>query len=276
MKAAAILVLCGVLSGCAGVVANSEHLEGVQATLTPRGATYQDLVSLPPPSGRIFVSVYDFRDQTGQYRPAPASTFSTAVTQGAAAMLTGALADSGWFIPLERIGLQNLLTERRIIRAEFERFGRPDTLPSLRSASVMLEGGIIAYESNVRTGGAGAEYFGIGASGEYQVDQVTVTLRAVEISTGEVLANVNTTKTIYSKEVRAGIYRFIDFRRLLEAEAGITTNEPVQLAVMSAIESSVIHLIARGVESNLWNLPAGTDLSRTILGDYLNAPIPEL
>jgi curli production assembly/transport component CsgG len=110
-------VLCGVLSGCAGVVANSEHLEGVEATLTPRGATYQDLVSLPPPAGRIFVSVYDFRDQTGQYRPAPASTFSTAVTQGAAAMLTGALADSGWFIPLERVGLQNLLTERRIIRA---------------------------------------------------------------------------------------------------------------------------------------------------------------
>ncbi len=276
MKAAAILILCGVLSGCAGVVANSEHLEGAKATLTPRGATYQDLVSLPPPSGRIFVSVYDFRDQTGQYRPAPASTFSTAVTQGAAAMLTGALADSGWFIPLERIGLQNLLTERRIIRAEFERFGRPDTLPSLRSASVMLEGGIIAYESNVRTGGAGAEYFGIGASGEYQVDQVTVNLRAVEISTGEVLANVTTTKTIYSKEVRAGIYRFIDFRRLLEAEAGITTNEPVQLAVMSAIESSVIHLIARGVESNLWNLPAGTDLNQTILRDYLNAPIPEL
>lgn len=276
MKAAVILVLCGVLSGCAGVVANSEHLEGVEATLTPRGATYQDLVSLPPPSGRIFVSVYDFRDQTGQYRPAPASTFSTAVTQGAAAMLTGALADSGWFIPLERIGLQNLLTERRIIRAEFERFGRPDTLPSLRSASVMLEGGIIAYESNVRTGGAGAEYFGIGASGEYQVDQVTVNLRAVEISTGEVLANVTTTKTIYSKEVRAGIYRFIDFRRLLEAEVGMTTNEPVQLAVMSAIESSVIHLIARGVESNLWNLPDGMDMEQTLLADYLNAPIPEL
>lgn len=153
MKFIASLIMLALLSGCAGMVANSENLEGAQATLTPRGATYQDLVSLPPPAGKIFVSVYDFRDQTGQYRPAPASTFSTAVTQGAAAMLTGALADSGWFIPLERVGLQNLLTERRIIRAEFERFGQPDTLPSLRAASVMLEGGIIAYESNVRTGG---------------------------------------------------------------------------------------------------------------------------
>lgn len=155
MKIIASMLLVSLLSGCAGMVANSENLEGAQATLTPRGATYQDLVSLPPPAGKIFVSVYDFRDQTGQYRPAPASTFSTAVTQGAAAMLTGALADSGWFIPLERVGLQNLLTERRIIRAEFERFGQPDNLPSLRAASVMLEGGIIAYESNIRTGGLG-------------------------------------------------------------------------------------------------------------------------
>ncbi len=275
MRMIASIIMAGLLSGCAGIVATSEHLEGAQATLTPRGATYQDLVSLPPPAGKIFVSVYDFRDQTGQYRPAPASTFSTAVTQGAAAMLTGALADSGWFIPLERVGLQNLLTERRIIRAEFERFGQPDTLPSLRAASVMLEGGIIAYESNIRTG-AGAEYFGIGASGQYQVDQVTVNLRAVEISTGEILANVTTTKTIYSKELRAGVYRFIDFRRLLEAEAGITTNEPVQLAVMSAIESAVIHLIARGVENRLWNLAPGTSMQDTLLGEYLNSPIPVL
>lgn len=276
MKFTAIIIISIWLSGCAGVVATSENLEGAPATLTPRGATYQDLVSLPNPAGKIFVSVYDFRDQTGQYRPAPASTFSTAVTQGAAAMLTGALSESGWFIPLERVGLQNLLTERRIIRAEFERFGQPDTLPSLRAASVMLEGGIIAFESNVRTGGAGAEYFGIGASGQYQVDQVTVNLRAVEISTGEILANVTTTKTIYSKELRAGVYRFIDFSRLLEAEAGVTTNEPVQMAVMSAIESAVIHLVARGVENRLWNLAPGVNIHDTLLGEYLDASIPML
>ena len=276
MKFFGLFIILLSLSGCANMVANSEGLQGEPATLTPRSGTYQDLIALPPPAGKIYASVYDFRDMTGQYKPAPASTFSTAVTQGAAAMLTGALADSGWFIPLERVGLQNLLTERRIIRAEFERFGQPDTLPTLRAASVMLEGGIIAYESNIRTGGAGAEYFGIGASGQYQVDQVTVNLRAIEISTGEVLGNVTTTKTIYSKELRAGVYRFIDFSRLLEAEAGITNNEPVQLAVMSAIESSVIHLIARGVTTNLWNLPEGIDIQETILSDYLDAPTPML
>ncbi|WP_348765242.1 CsgG/HfaB family protein [uncultured Salinisphaera sp.] len=276
MRFIIVFLMITSLTGCAAVVANSRGLEGQPATLTPRSGTYQDLLALPPPAGQIYASIYDFRDLTGQYKPAPASTFSTAVTQGAASMLTGALADSGWFIPLERVGLQNLLTERRIIRAEFERFGQPDTLPSLRAASVMLEGGIIAYESNIRTGGAGVEYFGIGTSGQYQVDQVTVNLRAIEISTGKILANVTTTKTIYSRELRAGFYRFIDFSRLLEAEAGYTNNEPVQLAVMAAIEASVIHLVAKGVTAGLWKLREGVQLEGTILDVYLNAPTPLL
>ncbi|MDW5375923.1 CsgG/HfaB family protein [Halomonas sp. HP20-15] len=264
------------LSGCTGMVTNVEGLEEAPATLMPRSGTYSDLISLPRPSARIYAAVYDFRDQTGQYKPQPASTFSTAVTQGGAAMLSGALADSGWFIPLERVGLQNLLTERKIIRANLERTGRTDELSSLNAARVLLEGGIIAYDSNVRTGGAGAEYFGIGASGKYQVDQVTVNLRAIDIATGEVLGNVTTSKTIFSHELRAGVYRFIDFKRLLEGEIGYTNNEPVQMAVMSAIESSVIHLIARGIQDGLWTLADPAKIDDPILSAYLEAPTPML
>lgn len=44
---------------------------------------------------------------------------------------------------------------------------------------MVIEGGIIAYDSNIRTGGLGAKYLGIGASGQYRTDQVTVNLRAV-------------------------------------------------------------------------------------------------
>src|SRR5690554_1395555 len=176
MKLITTLVAAGFLtiSGCANVVTSYDGLEGAPATLTPRTGTYQELTSLPRPSAPILAAVYDFRDQTGQYRPSPASTFSTAVTQGGAAMLSSALAESGWFVPLERVGLQNLLTERRIIRANLERVGRENELSSLNAARVLLEGGIIAYDSNMRTGGAGAEYFGIGASGQYQVDQVKI------------------------------------------------------------------------------------------------------
>ncbi|WP_435402667.1 CsgG/HfaB family protein [Halomonas sp. MA07-2] len=278
MKLITTLCVAGILtlSGCASVVTSYDHLEGAPATLTPRTGTYTDLVSLPRPSAPILAAVYDFRDQTGQYRPSPASTFSTAVTQGGAAMLSSALADSGWFTPLERVGLQNLLTERRIIRANLERMGREHELSSLNAARVLLEGGIIAYDSNMKTGGVGAEYFGIGGSTQYQVDQVTVNLRAVDIASGEVLGNVTTSKTIYSHEVRAGVYRFVSFRRLLEAEAGYTHNEPVQMAVMSAVESAVIHMITQGIDRGLWNLQNPEDIDNDVFVAYREAEVPML
>lgn len=77
-------------------------------------------------------------------------------------------------------------------------------LQSLAAANVMIEGSIIGYESNVKSGGVGARYFGIGADTQYQLDQIAVNLRVVNVSTGEVLSSVNTSKTILSYEVRAG------------------------------------------------------------------------
>ena len=154
MQNAVFVLVILLISGCAGNPITGKFPTPEETpTLMPRSATYQDLSSLPEPAGKIITSVYAFQDQTGQYRPAPSSNFSTAVTQGATAMLNTALKDSGWFIPLEREGLQNLLTERKIIRAANKGSEVSQSLPPLASASVLLEGGIIAYESNVRTGG---------------------------------------------------------------------------------------------------------------------------
>ena len=86
----------------AAVDAPSELMISIQNSAKPRFA-------MP-------VGVYAFRDQTGQYKPQEnVSSFSTAVTQGATAMLTQVLLETGWFAPLEREGLQNLLTERKIV-----------------------------------------------------------------------------------------------------------------------------------------------------------------
>lgn len=242
------------IQGCAIKEPMPAHQEA--PTLTPRTSTYQDLLNLPAPRGKLVAAVYGFRDQTGQYKPNPASSFSTAVTQGAASMLVDALQASGWFVVLEREGLQNVLTERKIIRASQN---QPevapnirDDLPALMAANILLEGAIVAYETNVRTGGAGARYLGIGVSQEYRVDQVTVNLRAVDVRSGQVLSNVMTTKTIYSIGRSANVYKFVEFKELLEAEAGYTTNEPAQLCVLSAIEAAVAHLINQGVEKRLW------------------------
>ena len=264
--------MMAVLQGCA--VREPMSADQHPPTLTPRTSTYQDLLALPRPKGPLVAAVYGFRDQTGQYKPTPASSFSTAVTQGAASMLVDAMQASGWFVGLEREGLQNVLTERKIIRASQ---AKPDVapniqseLPSLLAANIIMEGAIVAYETNVRSGGQGARYLGIGLSQEYRVDQVTVNLRAIDVRSGRVLSNVMTTKTIFSVGRSANVYKFIEFKELLEAEAGYTTNEPAQLCVLSAIEAAVAHLIAQGVDRRLWQTAEGSGGEHPALSKYLS------
>ncbi len=273
MKTLLAVALAGaLLQGCSLREPMPAEHDGDIPTLTPRASTYQDLVNMPKPKGLVVTALYGFRDQTGQYKPTPASSFSTSVTQGAASMLMDALQASGWFMVLEREGLQNLLTERKIIRASQQKNGTPANilaeLPPLQAANIVMEGGIVAFDSNVRTGGEGARYLGIGVSNEYRVDQVTVSLRAVDVRSGQVLANVMTSKTIYSVARSAGVFKFIELKDLLEAEAGYTVNEPAQLCVLSAIEAAVAHLIAQGIERRLWQAADHTALADSTLGKY--------
>jgi curli production assembly/transport component CsgG len=239
------------------------------AGLTPVSAIHADLVNLPPPKGKIVAAVYGFRDQTGQYKPSPDSSFSTAVTQGAGSLLIKAMADSKWFTPVEREGLQNVLTERRIVRALEPQAANASNLAGLLPASILLEGGIIGYETNVRTGGAGARFLGVGASEEYRTDQVTVNLRAVDIRTGRILVSTSTTKGIYSYKLGADIFRYVSYQRLLEGEVGYTRNEPAQLCVQEAIEVALVHLIVEGVTENHWALKDPEDIRSPVLEPYL-------
>ncbi|MDM5180369.1 CsgG/HfaB family protein [Massilia sp. DJPM01] len=242
------------------------------AQLAPATPGTRDLLKLPAPKGKVAVAVYGIRDQTGQYKPAPDSSFSTVVTQGASSMLVKALKESGWFIPVERENLQNLLTERKIVRAlEMPQpAGTPPVqIPPLLAASVLIEGGIVAYESNVRTGGAGARFLGIGMSTQYRVDQVTVNLRSIDIRGGQVLQSVSTTKTIYSYEIHPSVFKFVNVKNLLELEGGMTRNEPTQLCVSEAIEAGVAHLIVAGLKEGSWALEDEGQWSNPVLQRYL-------
>ena len=78
-------------------------------------------------------------------------------------------------------------------------------------------------------------------------------LRAVSVRTGEVLTTVTASKTIASKAISANAFKFVAFKELLEAEAGVTTNEPDHLALQQAIEKAVYGLVMEGVELKLWN-----------------------
>jgi curli production assembly/transport component CsgG len=252
------------LTGCMSAPQDGRNSFATTTSLAyfPKKTQTQSLLhQLPAPQRQVAIAVYGFTDQTGQFKPnEQGQTLSRAVTQGAGSMLVKALQDAGnrnWFTVVERERLDNLLKERQIIGEMRKRYlGEqevdPNALPALLFAGVLLEGGIVGYDTNTVTGGAGAAFLGIGARTEYRQDTVTVYLRAVSVRTGEVLANVTVSKTIASQALGASAFKFVAFRELLEAEAGITSNEPDQVALQQAIEKAVYGLVLEGVELDLW------------------------
>lgn len=250
-------------------------LKTTEARLGAETQTYENLTSLPAPKEKIVAAVYKFRDQTGQYKPSEFfQNFSTAITQGATSILLRSLEESKWFVPIERENLNNLLNERKIIRSSRTQYSmengnnKEDLLPPLLFAGIILEGGIISYDANVITGGAGLRYFGTGASGQYREDKITVYLRAISTGNGRILKTVYTSKTILSQMVDVGLFRFVKFKRLLEVETGYTHNEPTQMAVTEAIEKAVESLIIEGVLENLWVLADSSDMSSPVIENY--------
>ncbi|MCS7278651.1 MAG: curlin [Thermodesulfobacteriaceae bacterium] len=268
------LALALALGGCAGPVYSPFYEKAMSGTeyIT---SVHKDLISLPPPEKQVPVAVYKFRDQTGQYKPPTTSTnFSTAVTQGATAILIKALEDSGWFIPVERENLANLLQERKIILQMGQQYAdeklkeaTSKILQPLIYAGVILEGGVIGYDTNIVSGGFGAKYFGAGGAAQYRVDRVTVYLRAVSVKNGAILKTVQATKVILSQQLSAGFFRFVRLNRLLEIEAGIASNEPVEMAVQEAIEKAVHDLIIEGVKIGMWK-PKEPEVFKAVVEKY--------
>ncbi len=271
-----IVITCLALSACSGPLA--EKLAQPSAgllppTLNPITVINRSLREMPPPESRIAIAVYGFTDQTGQFKPADTvQSLSRAVTQGATSVLIKALQDVGegsWFRVVERERLDNLLKERHIIadmreRYLGERVTNPRALPPLLFAGVLLEGGIIGYDSNTRTGGAGARYLAIGGDVNYREDTVTIYLRAISTKTGEVLLSTVAHKTVVSVGIQGDAFKYVAFDKILEAEAGITTNEPEQIAVQQAIEKSVYALVVEGADRGLWAFADRTYQDRQI------------
>ncbi len=257
------------LQGC---ISQYQPMNTDRAKIGPRTPMTRQLSEMPPPSEQIYVAVYKFRDQTGQYKATNiGSTFSTAVTQGATSILLRALEESGWFIPIEREGLSNLLNERKIIRSSRANFEGEEKHPltPLLFAGVIVEGGIISYETNLMTGGFGAKYFGTGGSAQYRVDRVTIYLRAISTQTGRILKTVYTSKTILSQMIDVNFFRFVSFQRLMEAEMGYSFNEPPEMCVTEAIEKAVQSLVVEGALQDLWQFENPGDLESSFVKNYL-------
>ena len=228
---------------------------------------YKELLNLPPAEQMPIVAVYQFLDKTGQRKDVgQGQSFSTAVTQGGTELLIDALKTAGggtWFRVVERQGIDHLVRERQIIRSGRDEAAKAldvevQNLSPMLFAGMIIEGGIIGYDTNIKTGGRGARVLGIGKSKRYQQDVVTVSLRAVSVLTGEVLLNVQAKKTILSYGGAGDIFRFVDnSTTLVEYEDGVGNNESVTYAVRTAIEAAVLEMVYQGHDRGYWTIEEG-------------------
>ena len=218
-----------------------------------------ELAELPPAKRKPIIAVYrdSFQDLTGQRKSNSSfALFSTAVTQAPEALLIRALkhaADGDFFRVVERVGLDNLTKERQLIRSTRENFDEDKQLQPLLFAGLLIQGGVINYDTNVQSGGMGARYLGIGTSKQYREDVVTISLRLVSVSTGEVLVETLVSKSIVSTSVSQDVFRFIEAgTELVEIEGGVAENEVGSIALQKAIEAGVFNLIEIGIERGYW------------------------
>ncbi len=247
------LLLVASLTGCAHVEMELRKEDPI--ALQPKESLFSRLPELDGPP--MTIAVYGFQDKTGQMKPNDKlAVFSKAVTQGSEVFLIKSLQDSkNWFKVVERVGLDNLVKERQLIRNQREVYEGKDAKPlkPMTVAGIMIEGGIIGYDSNIRSGGNGARFLGIGGSQQYRVDEVVISMRLVSVNSGEVLLTNAVSKTIYSTQHNVGVLRFVDAgTKALELENGAALNEPTTYAVRVAIEQAVYDMIVEGEKRGLW------------------------
>jgi|TARA_R110000744_G_scaffold74715_2_gene149061 curli production assembly/transport component CsgG len=249
------LILCLSVLAIAGCAATAQ-----EGYLKTQEVAFKELDTITQPEGApIIIAVYDFGDMSGQKKPGGAyASMSSAVTQGSYQILIKALQDAGegkWFRVVERHSLASLLQERKLIRTtrQMSDGESAEALPALLFAGAYVTGGIVGYDSDVLSGGAGARVLGIGASKEYRQDIISIMLRLINVQTGEVIISTTIEKTIYSSSTGGDVFKYFDADTMLvEIEAGYAKNEPVTYAVRKAIEAGVVSLIKEGAELELW------------------------
>ena len=255
-KTLSVILLSFILVGCATNKANFD--------VRTQTVAYKDLEKVKAPKGDpIIIAVYDFSDMTGQKKPGGNfASMSSAVTQGSYQLLIKSLQDAGdgkWFRVVERSSLPSLLQERKLIRTtrQMANGENAEPLPALLFAGAYITGGIVGYDSDIKSGGFGARVLGISANTQYRQDIVTIILRLVNVQTGEVVISTTIEKTIVSTSTGGDVFKYFDADTMLvEIETGYAKNEPVTFAVRKAIEKGVVDLIHLGAEKELWKFSA--------------------
>ena len=230
------------------------------------------LMSLPPAQHKVNVVLNGFEDKTAQYAQEDNTTGNRKL---GLSMLSRALSDAGnnsWFMLTEHGNSKKPTHGRGNSRGkngQYAQASEPNAsgMNPLLRAGILLDAGIIAHESDARSGGAGAKWLGLRNDSTYRRDKVTVYLRATSIHTAETLLSANTSKTLYSIPLQTGAYRYVSLNHLLKLESGTLSSAPEQLAVKQAIEMAVYSMVIEGAAQKLWGF-ANTQAGAQTIENY--------
>ncbi|HJV40528.1 CsgG/HfaB family protein [Caulobacter sp.] len=230
----------------------------------------QEIPLPPPPPRALTVGVYSCIDTSGQRRPTQLpQELSTAVPMDCTPYLIDAVRSlrPGYVYLVERQHVDELLRERQLATLALNSMPEPAAggvqepagspaaarkLYTLRVAEILLVGQVVAYDRSTREIKAGAAVGAVGASGTYVTDLVTFSLRAVAVQTGEVLGQTTVTKSVNSLAVGGHITKIYS-TSVLDLEAGGSANEPVGLALGSAVRSALTQLVDQGIHDGWWS-----------------------
>ncbi len=236
------------LSGCASM-AGPKSEAGIRPSFnfpvtnndTPYSQCLMDLSKIKAKHLPIF-AVGEIADKTGQISiDDNGNSGGRALTQGVSEMMISALAKTGMANQVERLDLRIPLAEVKL--AEQKRLTRNiGEYGKIPASDFIVVGALTELNYNIVSGGSQLFVKGIGGGGRMVVINVALDLRVVDSRNFAVRYVTSLQKQIYGYEVEANIFRFFG-NNLIEFDAGMIRNDPLQLGVRSVVEMSVYQIM---------------------------------
>jgi curli production assembly/transport component CsgG len=202
------------------------------------------LTSLPEPENKVRIAVYQLSDKTGQSK-AENGAVSTMVSQGSTEMLITALQRSKQFVVLDRIGLQNIMSEQNLVTSNRIKDDPPE-IGVITGADYIITGAITEYQVDAGSGGVGLVIAGIGGSQRYAVASCAIDIRLTDVSTGEVVYSESHKAEILGEMIDFQLFSFFG-KALIEFETGKGEQQVINLVLRTLIEESVYSIITSGI-----------------------------
>jgi curli biogenesis system outer membrane secretion channel CsgG len=251
MSPVRLLALCLIVAGLASACATSEPPSaGAQMLDTPPAAAGSTVAvaPLPLPQGpKKRVAVVRF-ESTGKFSQ---KYGDWDIGGGLAAQLTTALAESGWFVVVERAALSDVLREQEMALEKVVSKESAAKVGQVLGAQLLVKGAVTEFEQDAEGGGIKLGVGGLpgglslGGGGNTVSAHVAIDLRLIDTSTSQVVRAVRAE----GKGTRRGVSATID-AKMVSIGGDAFKNTPLGMATREAIQRAVL-----GVQQTMERVP---------------------